>query len=222
MSVSLTLEKTEKVREEIKASAFTGILSLSFCCLHSFPAQILGNDSVLKLKRLDLSHNNISELPPSISVLTGLKELWLQHNPIKQFPLGVQFIPKLELIDISHTFIEELPTELANLTNLYEVDWRCTPLAEMLSKRGVETNNVLQLRKFLVSWNTRKQLEIQLHEYLEGEHYIQDADKKGISTLIQILVQVQTIYTAPFYLHTFNQQLFVLFCFSYSGCFRRV
>jgi len=189
----LTLEKTEKIREEVKASAYSNIMNLSFCCLKAFPAQILVNESVLKLKRLDLSHNSISEIPASISMLTGLKELWLQHNPLKVFPVGVQQIVKLELIDISHTLIEELPTELANLTQLYEVDWRFTPLAENLAKSGVETNDVLKLRKYLVCLDTRKQLEMQLHEYLEGEHYIQDADKKGISTLVQMLVQVRVV-----------------------------
>jgi len=189
-AMSLTLEKTEKVRDEIKASVFSNMISLSFCCLRSFPDQILANESVLKLRRLDLSHNNISEIPASISILCNLKELWLQHNPLKQFPAGVQLIPKLELIDISNTLVEELPTELANLTSLYEVDWRFTPLATRLSKAGVETNDVLKLRKYFVSLNTRKQLELQLHEYLEGEHYIQDADKKGITTMIQMLVQV--------------------------------
>lgn len=191
-AMSLTLEKTEKIREEIKAAVHSNVISLSFCCLHTFPPQLLGNESILSLKRLDLSHNSISVIPKEISSLLNLKELWLQHNPIVTFPVGLQDMPKLEVIDISHTLIEEIPTEIANLTKLYEVDWRSTPLSANLAKCGVEVNDILKLRKHLQALDTRKQLEIQLFEYLEGEHYIQDADKKGIASLIMALVQVLT------------------------------
>lgn len=190
-----TLEKTEKIREEVKASAFSNMISLSFCCLKVFPAQILANESVLKLKRLDLSHNSLSEIPPSISILVGLKELWLQHNPLEVFPEGVCHLPKLELIDIAHTKIAELPTELAHLTKLYEMDWRFSPLADNLTKLGVDTNDILKLRKHLNNLNTRKHLELQLHEYLQGEHYIQDADKKGIKNMVHMLVMVSALQT---------------------------
>ena len=193
--LATSLEKSEKLREEIKASVFSNIISASFCCLKNFPAQILANESILKLKRLDLSHNCISEIPSSISMLVGLKELWLQHNPLAKFPEGVTLLANLELIDIAHTLVAELPTELANLQNLYEMDWRHTPLSKSLTKCGVETNDILALKKHLIALNTRKQLELQLFEYLEGEHYIQDADKKGIATLIQMLVQVSLDFT---------------------------
>jgi hypothetical protein len=187
----LSLEKTDKVREEVKAAAFSHIASLSFCCLKAFPAQLLANESLLALRRLDLSHNHIAQIPDSISTLTNLKELWLQHNPLVEFPAGIPLMTKLEVIDISSTLIETIPAEMANLTKLYEVDWRSTPLAKTLLKFGIEVNDILKLRKHLLSLDTRKQLETQLFEYLEGEHYIQDADKKGIKTLILALVQVK-------------------------------
>ena len=190
-SLVLNLEKTEKIREEIKAAVFTNIISLSFCCLKAFPSHILGNESILKLKRLDLSHNHISDIPSEISTLVNLKEIWLQHNPIVNFPAGLQLMPKLEVIDISNTLIQELPSELANLTKLYELDWRSTPLVTTLNSAGVEVNDILKLKKYLKSVDTRKHLEMQLHEYLEGEHYIQDADKKGITGMIRALVQVR-------------------------------
>jgi hypothetical protein len=191
IATMLSLEKTDKVREEVKAAAFSHIASLSFCCLKAFPAQLLANESLLTLRRLDLSHNHIAQIPDSISTLTNLKELWLQHNPLVEFPAGIPLMTKLEVIDISSTLIETIPAEMANLTKLYEVDWHSTPLAKTLLKFGIEVNDILKLRKHLLSLDTRKQLETQLFEYLEGEHYIQDADKKGIKTLILALVQVK-------------------------------
>lgn len=190
--MSQLLEKKDKVREEIKAAAFSNVISLSFCCLKQFPPQLIGNESILGLRRLDLSHNAILDIPDTISTLVNLKEVWLQHNPIATFPLGLTLIPKLEVIDISHTEIAEIPTEASNLTNLFELDWRNTPLAAKLNGLGIEVNDILKLRKHLQALDTRKQLEIQLFEYLEGEHYIQDADKKGIKGLIKALVQVST------------------------------
>jgi hypothetical protein len=186
-----TLEKKDKVRDEIKTSVFSNMLMLSHCCLKLFPSQLLANESILKLRRLDLSHNSIVEIPLSICLLVGLKELWLQHNPIAVFPPGVQALPKLELIDISSTNISELPTELAKLEQLYEFDWRHTPLAEhLLTKHHVETNDTLKLRKLLLNLNTRKELEHQLFEYLKDEHFIMDADVLGVKAEILALVKV--------------------------------
>jgi len=186
-----TMEKKDKVRDEIRASVFSNMLMLSHCCLKSFPSQLLANEeSIMKLRRLDLSHNSIVAIPLSISLLVGLKELWLQHNPISVFPPGVQLLTKLELIDINSTNITELPTELAKLDKLYEFDWRHTPLADsLLKKHQVETNDVLKLRKLLLNQNTRRELEQQLFDYLLDEHFIMDADMPGIKAQILALVK---------------------------------
>lgn len=185
------LEKVDKIRDEIKNSASSNIIMLGHCCLHTFPLQIFGVESINKLQRLDLSHNNISEIPTSISCLISLKELWLQHNPLKYLPKEIQNLTKLELIDINSTCVSDVPTELANLEHLYEMDWRNTPLApNLLLKHQIDENDVFGLRCLLVNLNTRKQLELQLFDYLFDEHYLMDADVVGIKSIIQLLVEV--------------------------------
>mmetsp|Transcript_18836 Transcript_18836/g.31531 ORF Transcript_18836/g.31531 Transcript_18836/m.31531 type:complete len:402 (-) Transcript_18836:193-1398(-) len=186
-----SLENAEKVRDEIKQSVFTNMLMMAHCCLKSFPSQLLANEeSLTRLRRLDLSHNYILEIPSSISLLVGLKELWLQHNPIDKFPDGVCALTNLELIDINSTNIAELPTELAYLDKIYEFDWRSTPLSKNLqSKHQIETNDVLSLRKLLKNQHTRKLLEAHLFEFLKDEHFIMDADMPGIKSRISFLVK---------------------------------
>lgn len=190
--IKLSLEKTEKVREEIKNSLFTNVMMLGHCCLKSFPEQILKQEYVVNLRRLDLSSNCIAVIPSSISVLISLRELWLSNNPIEKFPSKIDQLKKLELIDISNTKISEVPTELSLLEHLYDLDWRSTPLSTSLSKQhGVAENDIFGLRKLLTDQHTRRTLETELFDFLSGEHYLLDADRPGIKGDIKALVEVR-------------------------------
>ncbi len=185
------IEKTERVRDEIKNSKFSHMIMLGFAGLHSFPAQMFKEETISNLKRLDLSNNCITKIPNSVSVLVNLKEIWLQNNPIDEFPSGLQFCTKLEIIDIKNTKINHIPYEIAKLTKLYELDWKKTPLELILfEKYKVEVNDIVALKDLLVDLNNRKQYELQLFEKLFGEHFIMDADKPNVKPRIKDLVQV--------------------------------
>ena len=187
----LSLEKTEKIREESKQSEYTNVIMLGHCCIKNFPIEILQLNTIQNLKRLDLSHNYIIEIPSSISVLVNLKELWLSNNPIEIFPKNIEYLTKLELIDINNTKIKTLPTEIALLEHLYEVDWRNTPLSAFLFETyEIIENDIFQLRTIFQQLHKRKVLETELFEYLYGEHFIMDADRPGIKEDIKLLVQV--------------------------------
>ena len=56
-------------------------IQLSANKFDSIPKQIMSN-SLTKLIKLDLSHNNIASVPPLISTLSSLTELNLSHNVI--------------------------------------------------------------------------------------------------------------------------------------------
>lgn len=189
---NFAIEKKERVRDEIKNCESSKMIMLGHAGLLAFPSQMFYySDAMLKLRRLDLSHNCITDIPSSISVLANLRELWLQSNPITEFPLALQFNIKLEVLDIRNTKISEVPFEVAKLTNLYELDWRSTPMAATLkTKYNVETNDVVALKDLLVNLNTRKTYEENLFEKLFGEHFIMDADKPGFKTAVKHLVQV--------------------------------
>lgn len=182
--------KEERVRDEIKNAAFSQSLMLGHCYLHSIPMQIFTDESLLNLRRLDLSNNGINVIPSTITNLTNLRELWLQHNPIEEFIVHIHQMTKLEVIDISHTKIKDIPIEMALLVNVYDWNWKNTPLAiNLKEQQGIEVNDLVQFKEYLILSNTRKDLESSLFEVLYGEHFLMDADKPHVRSRIKKLVQ---------------------------------
>lgn len=148
---------------------------LGHCSLFQFPHEIVTFDAAHTVLRLDLSHNHIKEIP-ALSSLTNLRELWLQHNPLQALPPDLHLLKSLEVIDVRDTLVDDVPKELALLKQLYEVDWRNTPLAaSILEKHGIQPNDFVSLRELLIDQNTRKQLEEELFEFLQSDHFLQDA-----------------------------------------------
>jgi hypothetical protein len=103
----------------------------------------------------------------------------------------MQNLTKLEVIDIRNTLIESIPLELGTLENLFEVDWRNTPMEKNYAdKYNISVNNIVQLKEYLLTSNTRKTLETSMYEYLLREHYVNDADHPHIRSIIHKLVAV--------------------------------
>lgn len=185
-------EKAEaKTWEELKSSKFSSVVMVSHSYLKSFPKQIVSVDWAANLRRLDLSFNDISSLPPEISALSNLRELWLQSNPLTHLPTELYRIKPLEVIDIRNTRVADIPPEYSKLDSLFELDYRGTPAAERyLLEHGVETSNIFQLKATLHALSMRKELEESLFETLHDEHYIMDTDKPNIGERIMDLVKV--------------------------------
>ena len=76
-----------------------------------------------KLQVLDLSLNKIDELQPEIlSNLGNIKELNLTRNQLKQLPEEIELMTNLIKLDLSNNLLEELPKSIQNMTNLKDVD----------------------------------------------------------------------------------------------------
>lgn len=75
-------------------------------------------DKILKMKKLtevkslDLSHNSLDQLPPSLSSLEQVEELNISGNRLTEIPDFVLSLPKLKILNVSGNIGIKLPEYL--------------------------------------------------------------------------------------------------------------
>ncbi|MGB3493322.1 MAG: leucine-rich repeat domain-containing protein, partial [Elainellaceae cyanobacterium] len=74
------------------------------------------------LTELDLSNNQIEELPDSITQLHNLTELDLSNNQIEEIPECIAQLQNLTKLDLRDNQIKEIPECIAQLQNLTKLD----------------------------------------------------------------------------------------------------
>jgi hypothetical protein len=190
------MEISQKIREEIKRCQFSAVIYLSNYRLLEFPAKILNSAAELQmLRRLDLSYNNITEVPAAISELTELRELWLQHNPLLTLPAAISNCVKLEIIDLKSTKVTALPAEICNLKKLYELDYRETPFARLvLKKYDIHTTGptgLVILKKIFQEKFERQCLKDSTVEKLLSELYMKESDHPDSRRIVEDMVEVR-------------------------------
>lgn len=80
------------------------------------------------LQILDLSFNNLENLPIEINVFTSLKQLYLNNNPLQSLPIEISGCKSLQILKLSDTYIKYIPREMAELKKLYELDLTNCPI----------------------------------------------------------------------------------------------
>lgn len=90
-------------------------LDVSYNHLTELPVQI---GEMVMLRELIASFNKIVLLPPEIGKLRRLKRLVLNNNRIKVLPAEVGNMEMLEDLLLNENLIEDLPTTIAKMTNL--------------------------------------------------------------------------------------------------------
>ena len=71
---------------------------------------------------MDLSYNQISSLPDSITKLENLESLYLMRNCIKSLPENIGSMNRLKSLDISYNPLDKLPVQIGKLDNLQTFD----------------------------------------------------------------------------------------------------
>ncbi|KAL4161778.1 hypothetical protein PRNP1_002330 [Phytophthora ramorum] len=119
----------------------TGSLNLSSRDLCAFPVEVFRLYELLEederswecavLKKLDLSYNEIAELPSQVEMLKYLLSFKMRHNRLRQLPLAIWNLETLTSLDLSNNELEGLPEQLGRLDKLREL--------------GLEGNKIMQL-----------------------------------------------------------------------------
>ncbi|MBD3559660.1 CHAT domain-containing protein, partial [Planktothrix sp. FACHB-1355] len=80
------------------------------------------------LQSLDLSSNQLSQLPAEICQLTNLQTLNLYNNQLSQLPAEFGQLTNLQSLDLSDNQLSQLPAEICQLTNLQSLYLRGNPV----------------------------------------------------------------------------------------------
>jgi internalin A len=122
--------RRDKVIIRIEEAARTGQteLDLSWNQLSELPAEIT---QLSNLTTLDLSFNQLSELPAEITQLSNLTTLDLRNNQLSELPAEITQLSNLTTLDLSFNQLSELPAEITQLSNLTTLDLSFNQLSEL-------------------------------------------------------------------------------------------
>ncbi|MBT9311418.1 COR domain-containing protein [Leptothoe kymatousa] len=137
----------DELLEVIGEAARTGAteLDLSGNELTELPPQI---GQLTSLTSLDLSNNQLSELPPQIGQLTSLTSLYLSFNQLSELPPQIGQLTSLTSLYLSFNQLSELPPQIGQLTSLTSLDLRNNQLSELPSEiKQLRDLNTLALDK---------------------------------------------------------------------------
>jgi internalin A len=106
--------EAERAIEEARHTGAT-VLNLSHNQLTSLPESIT---QLTNLQKLDLSNNQLMSLPESIAQLTNLQLLYLSGNQLTSLPESIAQLTNLQLLYLNGNQLISLPESIAQLTNL--------------------------------------------------------------------------------------------------------
>ena len=163
----------KKVNKDIK------ILNLSFSILTHLPIEEICQ--ITQLTTLNLSNNNLTQLPVEIGQLTQLTELYLSYNKLTHLSVEIGQLTQLTTLNLMYNNLTHLPVEIGNLsrlTTLYLQNNKLTHLPveigqltqltelylrnNQLTQLPVEIGQLTQLTKLYLSNNKLTQLPVEI------------------------------------------------------------
>ncbi|XP_054720197.1 LOW QUALITY PROTEIN: leucine-rich repeat-containing protein 40-like [Uloborus diversus] len=164
LSVSET-DGSNNPSSEVDKYALKSTKSLSLCnkSMNTIQRQVIETASEAGVTSVDLSKNNLSEVPDYFSmILPKITELNLGHNRLSSVPSFIGSAANLQFLDLRNNQLQSLPSEISSLVNLREIN--------------------ICFNKFRVlppSLYALKRLEI----ILASDNQIEDIDVSGLSQL---------------------------------------
>lgn len=157
----------------------------TYKAFYSETALTTNQEDAKNVYRLDLSNQNLEEIPESISKLTNLKMLDLSGNP--SLDLNVVFNKisqpeKLEVLILDNLSLKSLPDNIYFFENLKHLSLNRNPLiswTEAFKKIGVlplkflniQENNLTVLPQEILELQTLKDLNLSYNNFANGKTY---------------------------------------------------
>ena len=164
-----------KIDEEGKQCSTSHEFCVGHYRLNSFPMKLFSFSGVDSLRRLDLSYNNISLLPPEIGTLHNLRSLWISNNPIRHLPEQISSLLKLQEMDIRNTLVSKVPLVISVL-NLHELDWRDTPMAiDFKTRYNITPGDLHSLKGLLKNIHEREEIEREFIDLLKNVRFVKES-----------------------------------------------
>ncbi|HAZ45006.1 MAG TPA: hypothetical protein DCZ55_11165, partial [Cyanobacteria bacterium UBA11371] len=136
-------------------SNLTG-LDLSNNQITEIPAAIA---SLSNLTKLELSDNQITEIPAAIASLSNLTKLNLWNNQIREIPAAIASLSNLTGLDLSGNQIREIPAAIASLSNLTELKLWSNQITEIPAAIASLSNLTVYDLLPLTWFNVKQSLE---------------------------------------------------------------
>jgi hypothetical protein len=103
-------------------------LNISMNELEEIPSFIMTFSSI---EVLDVSSNRLKKLPDAITTLSSLKKLKVNDNDLAELPENIDRFAVLETLDVSRNKLVKLPESIKNLRSLKRFDFTLNKLSEV-------------------------------------------------------------------------------------------
>ena len=155
-------------------------------------------------EKLDLSRQELTEIPEAIAKLTNLTQLDLRDNQITEIPEEIAKLTNLTQLDLSNNKITEIPEAIAKLTNLTQLYLRYNQITEIpeviakltnLTQLYLSYNQITEIPEVIAKLTNLTQLDLSNNQITEIP--LEILNSKDIKKILSYLRQISTSETRP-------------------------